>query len=67
MLDSGSDDGGSSPFGCTKYGVNTNKIVVFQKVLYKSIIQLKPFTITADGFLFECNVGIRTKKDKKIV
>jgi hypothetical protein len=47
--------------------VNTNKIVVFQKVLYKSIIQLKPFTITADGFLFECNVGIRTKKDKKIV
>jgi len=30
--------------------LNTNKIVVFQKVLYKSIIQLKPFTITADGF-----------------
>jgi hypothetical protein len=52
MLDSGSDDGGSSPFGCTKYGVNTNKIRVFKKLLYKTTVQLKAFAIMSDAFFY---------------
>ncbi len=63
MLDSGSDDGGSIPFGCTKYAVNPNKIRVSQKLLYKSIVQLKPFAIMSDGFFYFFTSLLTNKKN----